>query len=87
MVGVDWAHMLVMFGGMVLGDIVTEVFSTRVPRDINIVVAGLIRDPKIAHFHGAGSLMLDSIIRYTDGRVVVTVNRGRRLWVAHFGQD
>ncbi len=68
------AHMLMMFCRMVLGDIVTKVFSSRVPRYINVFVASLVRDPKIAHFHRAGALAFYSVIGDAAGCVVVTVN-------------
>ena len=85
--GIHRAYVLVMLGGMVLGDIVAKVFGTWVPGDVNILVAGLIRDPEVAHFHGGGSLAFYSIIGYTDSGVVVTVNGGRWLGMAHFFED
>jgi hypothetical protein len=79
--------MLVMLGGMVLGGIVTEVLSTRVPRDINILIAGLVRDPKVAHLHHSGPLAFDGVIGNADGSVVVAVHGSRRLGVARFFKD
>jgi hypothetical protein len=86
-VGVDGAHVLVMLGGMVLGGIDAKVLGTRVPRDINIFIADLVRDPKVAHLHRAGPLAFDSVIGNADGSFVVTVNGRGRLGVPHFFKD
>jgi hypothetical protein len=72
---------------MVLGGIVAKVFSTRVPRNINILVADRVCDSKIAHLHRAGPLAFDDVIGNADGGFVVAVDGRRRLGVAHFFQD
>jgi hypothetical protein len=87
LLGLYGALMLVMLGGMVVGDIVAKVFSPRVPQDINILVAGLVRDPKVAHFHRAGLLAFYSVVGNASHGVIVAVNGRRRLGMAHLFKD
>jgi hypothetical protein len=83
LVSVDWAYMLVMFRGMVLRHIIAEIFSPRVPGYVNIVVAGLVRDPKVSHLHRTGPLSFYGVIGDSHCRVVVTVDGCGRLRVPH----
>ena len=84
LVGVERSYLDVVFGGMVFGDVVAKVFGTWVPKDTHVFVGDLVDDPKIAHFHGAGSLAFDSVIGDANGGGVVTVNGRGRLGMAHF---
>jgi hypothetical protein len=83
---VHGSYMLVMLGRMVFGDIVTEVFGPWMPGDINILVADLVRDPKVSHFHCPRPLHFDGGIGDADCGVIVTVYWGRWLRVSHFFQ-
>ena len=78
---VDGSNKLVMFGGMMFGDVVTQVFRARSPRDGDGLVAYLIGHPEVSHFHGPGSLTLDSVVRDAGGRAVITNDGGGWLWV------
>jgi hypothetical protein len=70
LVGVDGARVLMMLGRMVFGWIVAKVLSTWVPRDINILVADLVDDPKVAYFHGLGPLAFYGVIGNADGALL-----------------
>jgi hypothetical protein len=50
-------------------------------------VVNLIHNPEVAHFHGTGPLSFDSVVGNADGRLVVAMDRGRRLRMAHLLQD
>jgi hypothetical protein len=76
-----------MFCGMMLGWIVAKVFGTWVPCDIDVFVADLVRDPKVAHFHGAGPLAFHGVIGNANGGFVVAVDGCGGLGVPHFFQD
>jgi hypothetical protein len=72
---------------MVLGDVITKVFSARMPDDSCMFVADLIDNPKVAHFHCAGALSLYGIVGNADCCGVITVDWGGWLGMAHFLQD
>jgi hypothetical protein len=76
--------MLMMFGGVMLGDIVAEVLHTWVPVDADILVSYLVDDPEVPHFHGSGALTFDGAISDAYSCGIVTVNGRGRLGMAHF---
>ncbi len=49
-------NMLMMFGGVMFGDVITKVFHAGVPENANVAVSDLVDDPEVAHFHGSGAL-------------------------------
>jgi hypothetical protein len=79
--------MLVVLGTMMLGDVVSKVFETRVPKDVNLFVCNLVDDPKVAHFHCAGALLLDSAVGNAHLHGIVAVDRGQWLGMAHLVED
>jgi hypothetical protein len=79
--------MLMVFGTMMLGYVVTKVFDPWVPEDSNLFVIHLVDNPKVAHFHCAGALAFNGAVGYADRRGVVTVDRGRGLRMAHLVED
>jgi hypothetical protein len=72
---------------MMFGDVVAQVFSAGVPMDVQVLVADLVDDPKVAHFHGAGPLAFDCVVGDTDGGGVITVYGRGGLGMSHFFQD
>ena len=69
---------------MVIGDLVTNIFLTRVPLDVIIYLLNLINQPMILHVHGAGTLLFDRVINNDCGGVVVTMHWFCWLKVSHF---
>jgi hypothetical protein len=69
---VVWSNMLVMFGGVMLGDVIAQILHAGVPEYANITVADLVNDPEVPHFHGSGSLAFNSAVGNSDGSGIVT---------------
>jgi hypothetical protein len=85
--GVEWSYLDMMFGTMVLGDVVAEVLCSGVPVNANVLIADLIDDPKVAHFHRAGSLTFYGVVGDSDGSGVVAMYGRGRLGMAHFFEN
>ena len=81
---VDGTNVDVMFGVMVFGGVVAEVFEARVPSHIEMAFFCLIAGMEMSHFHWAGAMFFDGFVGYSDGGGVVAVDWGGRLGVAHF---
>ncbi len=84
---VQGTYLLMMFWWMVLGDVITKVFGSGVPVNTCMFVADLIDDPKIAHFHRAGSLPFNSIVCDADCCGVIAMDWRGRLGMAHLFED
>jgi len=67
-----------------LGETVREVSESFGPVDEEVTLANTIADPAVAHVHGFGSTLGDSVIGDTIRRAVVGLNRCRTLRIAHF---
>ena len=86
LVRVDWADKLVMFGRMMFGDVVAEVFGAWAPGDGDRLVTNLIGDPKIAHLHSTGALTFDCVVGNTSGSAVVADDGRGWLGMSHFSE-
>jgi hypothetical protein len=86
-VGIIGSYFLMVLSGMVFRDVVSKVFGPGVPDDTHVVMVHLVHDPKVAHFHGAGSLLFYGVVGDANGSGVVTMDGGGRLQVAHFFKD
>ena len=75
---------LVVFCIEMFGKVVCEVFLPWVPGYIEVTDFYLVRNPEETHFHGAGSLSFDCIVRDGNSSVVVAVYRSRWLWMSQF---
>jgi hypothetical protein len=72
-----------MVGGwMGFGVVISQVFLSRVPSDVELVSGDLVGNPKVAHLHGAGTLALDCVVGNASSGGIVTMDWGRRLRVA-----
>jgi len=60
--------------GMVFGVVISHVFLSGVPLDVELLAGYLVGDPKIAHFHGVGALAFDCIVGIAHSGGVVTMN-------------
>jgi hypothetical protein len=67
--------------------VICQIFLAGVPTYIIHFLCNLITNPKESHFHRTRSLPLDSIIRNTDGRSIIAVDRRFRLWVPHVAKN
>ncbi len=82
---IPWADGLVMSPGMVFALIIGKIFLSRVPvTNIVGILCYLVTNPKISHFHRLRTLAFDSVVRDTDGRGVVAMDRGFWLGVPQF---
>ncbi len=83
MVGIIRSSVLMVLGTMVFCDVVTKVFGSGVPDNTCMFVADLVHDPKVAHFHRAGSLSFDCIVGDANGCGVIAVAWRGTLGMAH----
>ena len=73
-----------MFGRVVFGDIVAEVFCPRVPVYCQMFVVDLVGDPEVSHCHSGGALAFHSVVGDSGGSAVVHVDGRGWLRVSHF---
>ena len=69
---------------MVLGDVVSDVFTTRAPINMELLLAYPVPDPMKAHVDGFGAAELHVAGGEADGGGVVDLDGGGRLGMAHF---
>ena len=81
---VSRAHGDMMFGMMMLCEIVGAVSRSAPPIDMVLFLPNAVANPIEAHIHGFGSLLFDGFVGDTTGGAVVGNHRSRRLWVAQF---
>jgi hypothetical protein len=79
--------MLMMFGGVMFGDVIAKILHAGVPENANITVADLVDDPEVPHFHGSGALAFHGAVGNSYGGGIVTVNGRGWLRVTHFLKD
>jgi hypothetical protein len=77
------AHGLVVGRRVMLGEVVTEVFTAGFPVDEEMVLTDAVADPIEVHIHGAGSALADGRIDYAIGSGIVGLDGRRWLGVAH----
>ena len=78
------ADSLAVQHGVMFGEIVAHVLESRVPFDIKLCVSNLVSNPKIVHFHGAGTLVLAGVVGNSGSSGVLTMDGSWWLWVAKF---
>lgn len=67
-VKVDWSHILMVFGGVMFGEIVRFIHGAGFPKDVKVVLGDLISDPVESHVDGSGFLLLDGVVGDAAGR-------------------
>ena len=83
---ISGAHLLVMFGAMVFGEVVAEVVFAGLPMDSKLALADAIADPVEAHVDGLGAALFDGVIEDARGTGIVDLDGCDRLWPAHFAE-
>jgi hypothetical protein len=81
------AHGLVVGRWVMLGEVVTEVFTAVFPVDEKMVLTDVVADPIEAHIHGAGLALADGRIDYAIGSGIVGLDRRRWLGVTYFNES
>lgn len=66
------------------GVVVTHIFKSRIPIDMELLARNLVGNPKIAHFHRVGVMALNGVVGNSTSGGVVALDGSRRLWVAKF---
>lgn len=80
------ADSLVMFGGMMLGDVISFVGFAGFPIDMELSLLDMIADPIEAHAHGFGALLFYLIIGNVRGSAFASLERCWGLGMAKFCQ-
>jgi hypothetical protein len=81
---VSMVHGDMMFGMMMLFEIVGAVSRSAPPIDMVLFLPNAVANPIEAHIHCFGSLLFDGFVGDATGGAVVGNHRSRRLWVAQF---
>ena len=81
---IEGANCLVMFCVKVFCKVVSQVFFSRLPRDVEIVACNLVDNPKEVLFHCARTLFLDGIVGDGNSGAVVAVHGRCRLRMSEF---
>ena len=81
------AYMLMVTGFVVLAEVVSKVFLPRVPLYVVVIQGDLICHPEKSHLHRARAVLLDCVVGNAGGSVVIAVDGGGGLVVAHFLQS
>jgi len=71
--------------GMVLGEIVAQVFGAWFPKNVEVLLYHAIADPVIAHIDGARSLAANGVIHDAICGGIIGGNWRSGLGEAHFG--
>jgi hypothetical protein len=77
----------VMFGGMVLTEVVSIILPTWAPLYKEVSLLDAVSDAVEAHVYCLGSSLFYCVVGKSDGYFIVSLNWSRRLRVAHFCQD
>ena len=67
-----------------LGVVIGEIAEARVPVDEEMALLGAVSDPKVAHVHSFGTLLLDSVVDDAGSSSVVGAHGCAWLRVAKF---
>jgi hypothetical protein len=73
-----------MLGGMMFSGVISKIGIAGFPVDMELVLANAIAEPVKTHVHCFGAALDDSVSEYAGGTLVVKLDGGRALWVAHF---
>ncbi len=76
----------VMWGVMVLGEVVDKVLGARIPAHIEVSFFHLVACVKVAHLKYQGVLLLNCTIGNTLSGCIVAVSQGGRLRMSQFGK-
>jgi hypothetical protein len=71
---------------MMFGEVVRMIVGASFPVDDELALSYAIADPVETHVDGFGLSLFDSVIGYSLGGAVVSLNGGGRLWVAQFSE-
>ena len=82
-VGADSA---MMCAGVMFGWVIPQVFVAGVVTNVEDFLCLVAHQPKISHVHCPRPLTFDGVGDDAHCGRIVAVDRGRRLWVAHFFQ-
>jgi hypothetical protein len=72
-----------MDGGMMLGEVVSKVFASGFPEDVELALEDAVADPVVSHVHVAGFVLLDGIVGETGCGGVIGLNRCSWLRIPH----
>ena len=75
--------MAVVYVGMVLGNVVCPVFSTRTSEDVKVALVDTITKQVIPHIDRFGSSLLDTFVCYPTCTLVVSVDVNQGLRISH----
>jgi hypothetical protein len=73
-----------IFGRMMLCEIIGAVSRAAPPIDMVLVLPDAVSNPIESHIHGFGSFLFYRFVGDATGRAVVSDHRGGRLFVAQF---
>ena len=72
-VEVPRSYLLVMTTVEIFGEVVNNIFLTRMPLNVKISLIDLVCGPEKLHLHGSRALILDGVICYAYCCEIVTV--------------
>ena len=72
--------------GVVLGEIIAQVFGSGFPENVKVFLDNAITYPVISHVNSTRALSANCVVHYAIGSGVVGCDRSGGLWESHFGK-